>query len=74
MIQKLTDFLTQLATDEELAVDYEKDAEATMQKYGVSEEHIALILAQKFDEIQSLLGDSLKIDINMNGIILPFKK
>jgi len=72
MTQKLTDFLTRLATDQQLVSDFEKDAKATMQHHGLSEEHIELVLGHKYDEIQELLGENFRID--GNTVVKAFRK
>ncbi|MCF6193452.1 MAG: hypothetical protein L3J46_03870 [Kangiellaceae bacterium] len=71
MTQKLTDFLTRLATDEQLVTDFKQGAKATMELHDVSDEHIELVLGLKYDEIQELLGENFRI--NSNTIIKAFK-
>ncbi len=72
MIKILTNFLSQLTTDAKLTESFELDPAGTMEKYGVSDEHIQLVLDHKYDEIQSLLGANY--DIAQNTTIKAFKK
>jgi len=71
MTKTLTNFLSQLSTDVKLVESFKQDPAATMKKYGVSDEHQQLVLDQKYDEIQSLLGANY--DITKNQTIKAFK-
>jgi len=72
MTKILTNFLSQLSTDEKLAESFKQDPAVTMAKYGVSDDHQRLVLDHKYDEIQALLGANY--DIARNTTIKAFKK
>jgi len=56
MSEQLKDFLTNLSTDSELQESFKEDAAGTMRKHGVSEEHIDLVVNEKFDDLKKVLG------------------
>ena len=72
MIDKLTDFLTNISTDTDLRDNYMQDKEGTMKAHGVSEEHRNLILNNKHAEVEQLLN--AEYDVAVDGIITGFKK
>lgn len=72
MSQELTDFLSSLATDQELVDAFNNDAEATMVAHNVPEQHRQLVHDKNYDEIQNLLGSDYSIATN--HIIKAFKK
>lgn len=71
MSQQLTDFLSQLATDNDLVDAFKNDKKATMKQHGISEAHIDLVVNKKYDEIQSILGADYSIA--NNDIIKAYK-
>ena len=71
MSQQLTEFLTSLATDNELVEAFKTDKVATMKQHGLSDEHIALVVNSNYAEIQNILGADYTI--TSNGIITAFK-
>ena len=72
MSDKLTQFLTQLAIDDDLVEAFENDKEGTMTAHGLEQEHIDLVLQKKYSEIENLLGADY--EIAKNGVISAFKK
>lgn len=72
MTDKLTEFLINLSTDDQLVESFKNDKVGTMKSYGVSDEHIDLVVNKKYDEIQKVLGADY--DITTNGIIQAIKK
>lgn len=71
MSEKLTEFLTDLATNEKLKEEFRADRAKTMKENGVADEDAELVLNQKYDEIQKKLGADY--DISKNHIIEAFK-
>jgi len=71
MSEKLTEFLTDLATNEKLKEAFKADRAKTMKDNGVSDEDADLVLNQKYDEIQQKLGADY--EIAKNHIIEAFK-
>ena len=72
MTDKLTNFLTNLSTDEELVKAYKNDKAGTMKAHGVPADHIDLVVNKKYDEIQKVLGANY--DIASNDVVKAFKK
>ncbi len=72
MADKLTEFLTNLSTDDKLSEAFKRDKKGTMKAHGISKEHIDLVINKKYDEIQKILGDDY--DIANNSIIHASKK
>ena len=72
MADKLTEFLTNLATDDQLVESFKSDKVGTMRSFGVPEDHIDLVVNKKYDEIQKILGT--EYDIASNSIITAIKK
>lgn len=72
MTDKLTEFLTNLATDEKLVEAFKADNVGTMKAHGVSDEHIELVVNKKYDEIRQVLGDDYEVAIE--SIIKAIKK
>ena len=72
MTDKLTEFLTNLATDDDLVAEFKKDKVATMKTHGVPENHIDLVVNKDYDAIQKELGSSYTIATN--SVIRAFKK
>ena len=72
MSQQLTDFLTRLATDDDLVTAFENDKEATMKSNGITQEHIDLVVNKEYSKVQAILGADY--DIAKNGVIRAFKK
>ncbi|MBV1908760.1 MAG: hypothetical protein KUG78_05525 [Kangiellaceae bacterium] len=72
MSRQLTDFLTNLSTDDALVDAFNNDKESTMKAYGVSDKHIELVINKNYGEIQSILGADYTIA--NNSVIKAFKK
>jgi hypothetical protein len=71
MSQELTDFLTSLATDQELVDAFNNDAEGTMVAHNVPEHHRQLVHDKNYTEIQNVLGSDYSI--STNHVIRAFK-
>lgn len=71
MSDKLTEFLTELPTNEELRKSYNNDAKKSMKDYGVSDEDAQLVLDKNYDAIQKKLGADY--EIGKNHVIDAFK-
>ena len=71
MSQELTDFLTALATDQDLVEAYNNDAEGTMVAHNVPEHHRQLVHDKNYQEIQNVLGANY--NITNNHVIRAFK-
>ena len=72
MSQELTNFLSALATDQDLVDAFNNDPEATMVAHKVQENHRELVHQKNYDEIQSVLGSNYSIATN--HIIKAYKK
>ncbi len=72
MSDKLANFLTQLSTDNDLFNAYDNDRVGTMKAQGLSDEHIDLVVNNKYSEIQDLLGANYKV--STHHIIRAYKK
>ena len=71
MTDKLTDFLTNLSTDEKLVDDFKKDKKGTMKAHGVPDAHIDLVVNSDYDGVRKVLCSDY--DIASNGVIKAFK-
>ena len=71
MTDKLKDFLTDLATNEELRGAFKSDKSATMKKHGIPDSDIQLVITKNYTEIQKRLGADY--EISKNAIIDAFK-
>jgi hypothetical protein len=71
MSQQLTNFLSQLATDNDLVDAFKNDKAGTMKQHDISDEHIDLVVNKKYDEIQNILGANYSIA--NNDIIKAYK-
>jgi hypothetical protein len=71
MSQKLTEFLTEITTNQALRESFSADRAKTMKEYGVSDEDAALILNHDYDAVLKKLGP--EYDIARNTIIDAFK-
>ena len=72
MSKELTDFLTDLATNDDLAKKFKADKDGTMKEFNITEEHRKLVVNKNYDEIQSILGADY--DIAHNDVIKAFRK
>ncbi len=71
MSQELTDFLTNLATDQDLVDEYNADPEGTMIQHNVPQHHRQLVLDKNYDEVQNVLGADYSI--TNNHVIRAYK-
>jgi len=69
---KLTEFLTNLATNDGLARAFKENKKATMKAHGLSEEQIDLVINKQYDQIQNILGADYTIA--NNDIVRAYKK
>ena len=72
MKKKLADFLTNLATDDDLAQAFKKDKEGTMRAQGIDKTHISMVVDKDYKQIEDLLG--AEYNITYNDIVKAYKK
>ncbi len=71
MSKKLTEFLTELATNQDLKDAFAADKAGTMKKHGVSDDDAKLVINKDYDAIQDKLGADY--EISKNDIVRAFK-
>ena len=64
MSDNLTDFLTDLATNEDLRKAFKNDAKGTMKDKGIPNDDIDLVINKDYDAIQKRLGANYEISKN----------
>jgi len=60
MTNDLIEFLTELSTNDNLMLDFIKDRETTMKKYGLSEEEIRIVIEEDYQTLNKSLPDGTK--------------